>query len=90
VQLHQFTLNSILHIACFVNLYESFLGIDPHWGLWKFLFRLRPNVSLDKNSKLRGAVVPVRSEAYYLEFNMAALVQGWRPKMVLYQGPEGC
>jgi hypothetical protein len=39
VQLHQLTPNSILHIACFVTLCESFLGIEPHWILWKFLFR---------------------------------------------------
>jgi hypothetical protein len=30
VQLHQLTPNSILHIACFVTLCESFLGIEPH------------------------------------------------------------
>jgi hypothetical protein len=33
MQLHQLTPNSILHIACFVTLCESFLGIDPHWVL---------------------------------------------------------
>jgi hypothetical protein len=33
VQLHQLTPNSILHIACFVTLCESFLGIEPHWIL---------------------------------------------------------
>jgi hypothetical protein len=27
-----------------------------------------------------GAVVSVRSELHYLEFNMAAIVQGWRQK----------
>jgi hypothetical protein len=52
MQLHQLTPNSILHIAYFVILYESFLGIDPHWVLWKFLFCLRPSVSLEKNPKL--------------------------------------
>jgi hypothetical protein len=36
VQLHQLTPNLILHIACFITLCESFLGIDPHWVLWKF------------------------------------------------------
>jgi hypothetical protein len=30
VQLHQLTPNLILHIACFITLRESFLGIDPH------------------------------------------------------------
>jgi hypothetical protein len=80
IQLHQLTLNSILHIACFITLYESFLGIDPHWVLWKFLFRLRPSIYLDKNPELGGAVVSVRSKSHYLEFNMAASVQGWRQK----------
>jgi hypothetical protein len=72
--------NSILHIACFITVCESFLRIDPHWVLWKFLFRLCPRVSLGKNPELGGAVVYVRSESHYLEFNMAASVQGWRQK----------
>jgi hypothetical protein len=33
VQLHQLTPNSILHIACFITLCESFLGIEPHFLL---------------------------------------------------------
>jgi hypothetical protein len=33
VQLHQLTPNSILHIAYFITLCESFLGIDQHWVL---------------------------------------------------------
>jgi hypothetical protein len=35
---------------------------------------------LDKNPELGGAVVSVRSKSHYLEFNMAASVQGWRQK----------
>jgi hypothetical protein len=46
VQLHQLTPNSIIHIACFITFCESFLGIEPHFLLWKFLFRLRPSVAL--------------------------------------------
>jgi hypothetical protein len=80
VQLHQLMPNSILHIACFVTLCESFLGIEPHWNLWKFFFRLRPSVSLSKKPELGRAVVSVHAEAHYLEFNMAASVQGWRKK----------
>jgi hypothetical protein len=54
MQLHQLMPNSILHIACFITLCESFLGVEPHWILWKFLFRLRPSVSLSKNPELAG------------------------------------
>jgi hypothetical protein len=85
VQLHQLTPNSILHIACFITLCESFLGIDPHWILWKFLFRLRPSVSLAKKPILGGAAVSVCVESPYLEFNMAVLVQGWRKKWFYIQ-----
>jgi hypothetical protein len=46
VQLHQLTPNSILHIAYFITFCESFLGIEPHFLLWKFLFWLHPSVAL--------------------------------------------
>jgi hypothetical protein len=82
VQLHQLTPNLILHIAFFVTLCESFLGIEPHWILWKFLFHLCPSVALSKKPELGRAVVSVRSEVHYLEFNMAASVQGWRKKWI--------
>jgi hypothetical protein len=68
--------NSILHIAYFITLCESFLGVEPPWILWTFLFRLRHSVSLSKNPELGRVVVSVRAEAHYLEFSMAASVQG--------------
>jgi hypothetical protein len=54
VQLHQLTPNSILHIAYFITLCESFLGIEPYFLLWKYLFRLHPSVSLTKRPELAG------------------------------------
>jgi hypothetical protein len=80
VQLHQLTPNSILHIACFITLCESFLGIEPHFLLLKYVFRLRPSVSLSKKPELGEAIVSVRAESQYLELSMAASVQGWRKK----------
>jgi hypothetical protein len=80
VQLHQLTPNSILHIACFITLCESFLGIEPHFLLWKFLFQLCPSVALSNKPELGRAVISIRAESQYLEFFMAASVQGWRKK----------
>jgi hypothetical protein len=74
VQLHQLTPNSILHIAGFVTLCESFLGIEPHFLLWRSIFWLRPSVSLSNKPELGGAVFSVRAEAQYLEFSMSASV----------------
>jgi hypothetical protein len=59
---------------------RGFLGINPHWGLWKHLFRLCPNATKDEIHDLSGAIVSVRSESQYLAFEMAESVQGWRQK----------
>ena len=36
------TPNSILHIAIFINLCEAYLGIDPHFNLFRRFFQLKP------------------------------------------------
>jgi hypothetical protein len=33
--------NSILQVAIFVHLCEAYLGILPHFGLWKYLYHCR-------------------------------------------------
>ena len=38
IQLWQLTPNSILYLAIFITVCEAFLGIDPHWGLWRNIF----------------------------------------------------
>lgn len=37
---------NILHIACFIMLCEAYLGIEPHWKMWKHLFN--PRMSPDR------------------------------------------
>lgn len=41
LELQNFHPNSILHIACFITLCEAFMGIWPHWQLWKHFFSPR-------------------------------------------------
>src|SRR3954464_14442951 len=41
LQLHQLLPNSLLHIACFIMLCEYWLGIEPHFGLFKKLYSLK-------------------------------------------------
>ena len=38
MELQRLTPNGIQHIAAFVALCEGFLGIDPHFDLWRYLF----------------------------------------------------
>jgi hypothetical protein len=63
--------NSILHIACFITLCEAFLGVEPHWGLWKHFFHLRRNVSKEEVHDLGGATVAMPLKSQYLKFKMA-------------------
>ena len=44
VQIHDLTPNGVLSIAGFNVLCECFLGVAPHWALWKSLFLVRKNV----------------------------------------------
>jgi hypothetical protein len=37
--------NSVLQIDVFVHYYEAFLGILPHFGLWKYLYHYRPGMA---------------------------------------------
>jgi hypothetical protein len=37
--------NSILQISIFVHLCEAYLGILPHFGLWKHLYHYRPGMA---------------------------------------------
>ena len=40
IQLHHLTPNSLVHISIFVHLCEAFLGIEPHFELFRFFFHL--------------------------------------------------
>ena len=46
--------NRILHIATFITMCEGYLGIEPHFELWRYLF----SISLIKK-KERGRKTPV-------------------------------
>ncbi|KAK1670535.1 hypothetical protein QYE76_058694 [Lolium multiflorum] len=80
IQLHQLTPNSLLHISIFVTLYECFLGIHPHWGLWKRIFYLRRNISKNTVYNVGGVCICVRPKAGYFDVKFADSVQGWRKK----------
>ena len=41
IQLHHLTPNSFVHISIFVHLCEAFLGIEPHFELFRFLFHVK-------------------------------------------------
>jgi hypothetical protein len=76
VQLHDLTPNSVLQIVCFVTLCECFLGVDPHWALWKRIFL----VKRQGNYQTGGFGCYVRPEIKYFDLCLPENNQGWRTK----------
>ncbi|KAK1608115.1 hypothetical protein QYE76_031788 [Lolium multiflorum] len=80
LQLHHLTPNSILHIAIFITLCESFLGVHPNWALWKRIFLLRRNGSHNIAYNIGGVVICVRPDVEYFDVKFPDFVQGWRKR----------
>jgi hypothetical protein len=59
---------------------SHFWGSNPIFFSGNSSFGFAPVSLLSKKPELGGAVVSIRAESQYLEFSMAASVQGWRKK----------
>ncbi|KAK1628277.1 hypothetical protein QYE76_002592 [Lolium multiflorum] len=63
IQLWQLTPNSILHITIFFTVFEAFLGIDPHWGLWRKIVY----VKCHSGGKASAPPAPKRSSGFFAD-----------------------
>ncbi|KAK1664062.1 hypothetical protein QYE76_052221 [Lolium multiflorum] len=78
--LWQLTPNSILHLSIFITVCEAFLGIDPHWGLWRKIFYVKRHNDSNGPPVVGGVGFVVRKEVDYFDYPMKESVQGWRNK----------
>ena len=76
-QLHDLTPNGILHIACFITLCECFLGVYPHWGLWRYLFNVKRSCG---EYAIGGITISIKAKETYFDLEKLDSVQGWRKK----------
>jgi hypothetical protein len=76
IQLHDLNPNTILHIACFITLCECFLGIEPHWTLWRRIFVIRRPFQFQTG----GFSCQVRPDVSYFSLQMPKNNPGWRTK----------
>jgi hypothetical protein len=63
LELHHLNPNSICHIAIFIHICEAFLGIEPHWDLFHFLFRVKPQPTSKNPSIVGDAGIQLRQQA---------------------------
>jgi hypothetical protein len=72
--------NSILQISVFVHLCEAYLGILPHFGLWKYLYHCRPGMAGGQHQLVGGASLEMRRgrKMEYLDIPLKDSIKGWR------------
>ncbi|KAK1566056.1 hypothetical protein QYE76_017050 [Lolium multiflorum] len=87
IQLWQLTPNSILHLSIFITVCEAFLGIEPHWGLWRKIFYVKRHNDSNGPPVVGGVGFVVRKEVDYLDYPMKESVQGWRNKWFYLRDP---
>ncbi|KAK1619037.1 hypothetical protein QYE76_024554 [Lolium multiflorum] len=80
IQLWQLTPKSILHLSIFITVGEAFLGIDPHWGLWRKIFYVKRHNDNNGPPIVGGVGFLVRKEVDYFDYPRKESVQGWRNK----------
>jgi hypothetical protein len=74
--------NGIFHTAVFVHFCEAFLGIKPHWILFRKFFRVKPQPSASNPRVVGGAGIQMREDAaeQYLSYNLIDSNQDWKAK----------
>jgi hypothetical protein len=72
--------NSILQISIYVHLCEAFLGVLPHFGLWKYLYHCRSGMAGGQHQLVGGASLEMRRgrKTEYLEIPLKDNIKGWR------------
>ena len=82
IQLHHLTPNSLVHISIFMYLCEAFLGIEPHFELFWFLFHLKPQPDSYVLDVVGGAGLQLRQrkDKVYIPYSFSSKVIDWKPK----------
>jgi len=80
VQIHHMNPNSILHLSIFVHLCEAFLGIQPHWNLFCYLFHLKPQPDSNNPSRIGGYGLQLNQGqgSEYLAYSTPTSLSGWK------------
>jgi hypothetical protein len=70
IQLVHLNPKGLSQIALFVHMCEAFLGIDPHFQLFRYFFRLKPYPDQENPSICGGAVIQLRQDKALEYFNV--------------------
>jgi hypothetical protein len=74
--------NGIFHVSIFVHFCEAFVGIKPHWILFRKFFRVKTQPSTNDPRVVGGAGIQMREDAadQYLSYKLIESNQDWKSK----------
>jgi hypothetical protein len=74
--------NGIFHVSVFVHFCEAFLGIKPHWVLFRKFFRVKPQPSANDPRVVGGAGIQMLKDTaeQYLAYKLINSNQDWKSK----------
>jgi hypothetical protein len=72
--------DGIFHISVFVHFCEAFVGIKPHWVLFRKFFRVKPQPSANDPRLVGGADIQMQEDAaqQYLSYKLIYSNQDWK------------
>lgn len=84
--------NSILDIAVFIHLWDAFLGIPPHFNLWRYLYQLKIVSTKGKPGLIGGCGFSLQPKRVleYFGLKLKDLNKGWHKEwfLITNQKPE--
>lgn len=74
--------NGIFHIALFMHLCEAFLGIRPHFQLFRKIFQIKPQAQKEHTIVVGGAGIEMREKinSQYFSYSLVDSNQDWKEK----------
>jgi hypothetical protein len=74
--------NGIFHVSVFVHFCEAFVGIKPHWVLFRKFFRLKSQSSANDPRVVGGAGIQMHEDTteQYLSYKLIDSNQDWKSK----------
>jgi hypothetical protein len=82
--------HSILQVSISVHLCEAFLGILPHFGLWKYLYHCRLGMAGGQHQLVGGASLEMRRgrKTEYLDIPLKDSIKGWHLEWFIVENHE--
>jgi len=82
--------NSIAQIAIFIHLCEGYMGIAPHFNLWRALYSLKGHPSNVRWNVVGGAAFSLRQGSVYPDFELRDTNKGWVREWFVVSNPAPC